>query len=631
MPKVTHIDYHFTHEKIMLQLNRITFIVTAVVLADIATLGGYYLYADVHQSIYTTEQQRIGTGFFAATHALMYVAWMLFFISFDNCQYMMIMLLPLIGVDVFSLSAACTNFEFVGLIIFRTLFIVYDIVYAVLLVPLVPYELFEDGSAWSLKLVRALQSNITLVTFIMCMDGIFFVSYVIVMASISTQLFSGWAFSFDLINLGMALLITVAKHRAEILSLLRYLVGTAIMTAVVFIVIMIEIRNQRPEEYPALTTLRVLMTVCAFLYIFAAIFHIRIASNAEIGATLYTLVNALAPPLIYLELCLTITYLLFDGITPADSFNWFVFIHLFDVFVGLLMVTSRNGEVYWYIEAFAFVAFCTTLYEIIMVVIYVDANHNPSVIVFEAVMLAIPAIYLGWYAIIWVTVNYTDPATFAEYTAKLNLQTELNDYMQLLPVYRMPLWATRQMEGSGPYTAISDAKKRSLSKDTLAKMIAIGLERAIHVCFYAPYMLDIACMLAYVLGLVVSKEYEWWGAYGNIFHMLTLLGGYYVLTVRMDVQKFIITQLAFGFTLFVIDIIYVIDYYELQWFGGNYAWGFIALRFVFPVVDLMYIILCCGLMYKVPEDAYLYYAGMVTLENGPTSSSSTAVTAAGKV
>jgi hypothetical protein len=326
-------------------------------------------------------------------------------------------------------------------------------------------------------------------------------------------------------------------------------------------------------------------------------------------------VHVLVPPIIYLELCLVVTYPIFDSITPAESFNWFVFIHLLDVFVGLLMFTSRDNGIYWYIEAFAVVAFITTVYEIIMVIIYANANRNPSVLIFEAVMLAIPAIYLGWYAIIWLTVDYLNSGIFAEYASKLALQMQLNEYMQLLPVYQMPLWASRQMEGSGPYIAISDPAKKFKGKDMMEKLYAIGVDRAIHMCFYVPYMMDIACYLAYVLGLVVSKEYEFWGAYGNIFHILTLLGGYYVLTVRMDIQKFIITQLAFGFTLFVIDIIYVVDYYELQWFGGNYAAGFIALRFIFPVVDMVYIILCCGLLYKVPENAFLYYAGLFTIDS----------------
>ena len=174
----------------MLQLNRITFIVTAVVLTDMATLGGYYLYGDVHQSVYATELKRIGTGFFAATHTLMYIAAASFFVGFDNCQYMMLMLLPLISVDVYALSAACTNFEFVGLIIYHSLFIVYDIVYAAMLIPLIPYELFDDANEKTLKAVHALRSNITLVTHIMCIDGMLLISYLIVMASISTQLFS---------------------------------------------------------------------------------------------------------------------------------------------------------------------------------------------------------------------------------------------------------------------------------------------------------------------------------------------------------------------------------------------------------------------------------------------------------
>jgi hypothetical protein len=609
----THIYTHL-HTK-MLKLNRITFIVTAVIFADVATIGGYYLYGDVHQSIYSTEQKRIGTGFFAATHALMYVAAVTFFVSFDNCQYMLFWLLPLVVVDVFALSSACANFQFVGLIVFHAMFLVYDLVYAIMLVPLIPYELFEYASATTVQTVKALKNNITLVTYIMCVDGILFVSYVIIMASVATQLFSGWVFSFDLINLGVALFVTVSTKRSEILTLLRYLVGTAVMTAVVFIVAMIEIRNQRPEQYPALTTLRILMTVCSFLYIAAAIFHLRQASNAEIGTTLYMLVHVLAPPLIYLQLCLVVTYPIFDSITPAESFNWFVFLHLLNVFVGLLMFTCRDDDVYWYIEAFAFCAFCITIYEIIMVIIYANAGRSTAVIIFEAVMLAIPAIYLGWYALIWLTVDYQDNKTFMEYASKLALQTQLNEYMQLLPAYQMPLWASRQMEGSGPYTAISDASKRAKGKNLMEKLFAIGIDRAIHMCFYVPYMMDIACMLAYVLGLLVSKQYEFWGAYGNIFHILTLLGGYYVLTIRIDIQKHIITQLAFAFALFIIDLIYLIDYYELQWFGGNYAGGFIALRYLFIVVDAVYIILCCGLMFKVPTNAYLYYAGMVTIDS----------------
>ena len=150
------------------------------------------------------------------------------------------------------------------------------------------------------------------------------------------------------------------------------------MTAVIFIVAMIQIHNQKPEML-LIATLRILMTVCAFLYIGAAIFHLRIASNAEVGATLYSLVHVLVPPIIYLELCLVV-YPIFDSITPAESFNWFVFIHLLDVFVGLLMFTSRDNGIYWYIEAFAVVAFITTVYEIIMVIIYANADRNPSVL-----------------------------------------------------------------------------------------------------------------------------------------------------------------------------------------------------------------------------------------------------------
>lgn len=622
----------------MFKINYITFLVTSVVAVDLASLAGVFLFGDVHEIIFEGERKQILAGFFAAVRVLYYIATAIFAYDFNYCQAVLLVLILVATVDITGLVMSVIHIDLNALILIRSLFVLYDILVFAFLFPTIPYVFFNSNDSRLLEIIQKMRPNVNLVSYIMYFDGIYLVFYVMILATTTDNLPSAWLFIFEAANLALALAITVSTTRSYIYTMMRYLLGSAILTILFLIIVIVAMRKQAEHEFGALTVLRVLIIVNSFLYIFAVLFHMYSFNTIEKSRTFYNYVQVLVPPLLVLELDLIFAYIVYDSMLPDNDsyFNWFVFIHVLTIVAGVFLITARD-DIYNCMEWFALASFAVAVYEMIVFTVYVRQDRYLTEILLEAIMFAIPILYLAGYLFVWVVIDYNDNKLYKAFIACIEVMESLNERVWLLPLFRLPLMIVKRLFDTYPsfksQDMIEDAEfEEEVRKGTYEsdnpivttvfkkkmhkhlKNQAIGLDRAIQMFFIFPYMLDVACYAAYVLGLFPSKKYEHWDAYGNIFHGFTLLGGYFVLTSRVDIIKHISTQLAFAVFLILWEMVYAIDFYVEQWFGSHYETGFIILRWTFPFVDLLYIIACSAYLYKVTPDVFLYYAALDSVD-----------------
>lgn len=626
----------------MFSLNKYQFILSSIACVDLAMLISYFLYLTVHPVIDETTGDKILTGFFVGLRIMFYLATIFFFFAdFDNCQYMMLVLLPMFFVDLNNLIMSASDYkDFPNpeTIIVRSLFVALDSSYAFSMRHIFTY-IFVDREKVSDEVIDEVEKdrpNTTFISYIMYFDGIFLVFYIITLSTFSTQVFSGWYFVFDVINLYVALEITLAPTQSELKPLLRTMLGVAVISAAFFLVCAVVIDEQGHHQYGGVTAFRALIITCSFLYILASFFHLFRFDMRQRASTMYVLINQYLPPLLLFEFFLIFAYIIFDATLPSQSFNWFVFIHLLDTFVGVMVMTSGAGsDLYFYLNMFGIAACLVAVYEALMLTFYVDVNRNPAVLTFEAVLLFVPFLYLLGVSYVWMFIDPGNRQLRAVYITLIDIYDDLNQLMWLMPLFRLPALLyifilsyaksdSKIPELTTKYDALDRTSRELPSPEEKEQLqllkeerdfdLALALDRAIHLFFCVPYLLDIACLLAYVLGLIPSKKYEHWGAYGNIFHILTVLGGYYVLTGRANIQKALMTQTGFSIFLFLWDLIYLIDFYALQWFGSHYSSGFIVLRFFFVFIDVMYVVQTSAMQYGMDMDVYLCYAGFMSVD-----------------
>jgi hypothetical protein len=608
----------------MFNLNKNVFILTSIASVDIATLIGYYIYCAAHPSVLDSEQKLVLTTFFIIFRVLLYGLLLAFSVDYNMYKWFTLIVVFVVCIDLLGVITASQYYEFASTIVVKIMFLVYDLSYFIVLLPLMKIDFKGEYYNNNDTFPKDKKTNITLISYIMYFDGMFLFFYVLILATVQVQLVTSWFFLFDIMNLYIALRITMVSTTQQLSYWLRYMFANATITLVLYLVVVIGLDNTREYQMAEVRALRITLIVMSFLYLFASLWHLQTLNQYRIASTIFIFIQVILPLMILLEFFLMFTYLIFCTMLRNPNENYFVVIHILDVICGFVLIMSYD-DVFIVFDWFAAMAFIVIIYESSILVLYGFGDRNPAVLTFEAIMLAIPVVYVFAYAYIAVTTKlFKDDIIslyLVVYKKMMDLLDKMNDHITQLPVYIIPYLMTRGILSHKPKEKVAYQEIPEIATTTESDMEkkqnvrrAVGLNRAIHRTFIIPYIFDMACMISYVLGLIPDNEYENWAAYGNIFHIFTLLSGYYVLTVMEDVQKAISTQMGFSIFLFVWDMIYLIDYYALQWFGGNYALGFIILRYCFVIIDATYIVFCVGYQYKLNQNVYKHYATIMPLD-----------------
>jgi len=554
------------------------FILIAVV--DVTFLIGFTLFWSIDHSIDDTVSDMTRLVIFISFRILTYVSLGIFLIQPDMLRLSFSFIVTVFFTDVFVLYATC-EIGTVVLIIYGVIFVAIDLVNVVLLAALLAKEVDNvNNMSWYDNQWRNTTSTdpkenteFIIVSLIAAAEGAFLTSYCIILPTVDFQV-SEWFFLFHAMSLISAAAFlgehnNPTAHSKNRLDLQITLYSVSFVLLIFDAVLLYTLGHHNRGGIKAL---RWLFFTCALLYVLVVGAFLQRITGVKRAILLFLSANYVIRPMIIAEIAFIGMYFIYVNSIRNPHVIWTVFIHAAEIFAAIFPLTSFSlPEFYQSMNVFVGIVICVLLYEIAMVTLIFRHDRPATDAVIEIVLLLFPFTYLVWYILVFPVSDLND-SVFDAYN-KINNQMLLDK------------------------ANMFSRTKKGLQTDAVADNLlrANILFYLIHEFISMVWAIEMVTFFVYVVAVVADAtstfNHQSWGIYWHLLHVLTLLSAWYVFRYKEEIEMQLDALLGVAIFLMVLDFIFLIDYYWLQWAGADYLPGFVVFKYAFFFIDVAYVVI----------------------------------------